>query len=430
MGIASLTLIISTLLVGSVSRVFVIGECLIITTLIPLSLAHKRSLQSQQRSTDEPKAPYKHLAFVFLALAVLQVIVFLALTLQAPQGYGDAIYLWNMKARFLFRSGIQWKETFDIMGGLHADYPLLLPGNIVRMWSYAGTETILAAPLCALLFSLGTVALLVSSLSTLRGTAQGLVGGLFLLSTPFFISHSASQYADVPFGFYVLSSIVLLNFSDRIEGSKVGPLVTAGITAGFAVWTKNEGLLLLLAIIGALLLSDARSMRPIKLIRKPLLVLAGALPILLVAMSLKLISNSKNDLVDGQGIVTIRRLFEISRYWETISSFFIQSLRVDSIPIAVLPVYAVLLKIERVQLKNSGFVVSVIALFTMVIGYFFVYITTPHDLGWHLKTSLDRLMLQLWPSAIFLFLLVVSRPISLIRATHNQDDTIRPTVAA
>ena len=43
----------------------------------------------------------------------------------------------------------------------------------------------------------------------------------------------------------------------------------------------------------------------------------------------------------------------------------------------------------------------------MLAGYFFVYLTTPHDLAWHVNTSMDRLLIHLWPStllAVFLYL--------------------------
>jgi hypothetical protein len=43
-------------------------------------------------------------------------------------------------------------------------------------------------------------------------------------------------------------------------------------------------------------------------------------------------------------------------------------------------------------------------------GYAFVYLTTPQDLAWHLRTSLHRLLLQLWPSALFVFFLLVKTP--------------------
>jgi hypothetical protein len=43
-------------------------------------------------------------------------------------------------------------------------------------------------------------------------------------------------------------------------------------------------------------------------------------------------------------------------------------------------------------------------------GYFFVYVMTPLDLGYHLATSLNRFFLQLWPSVIFLFFMTAGAP--------------------
>jgi hypothetical protein len=46
-----------------------------------------------------------------------------------------------------------------------------------------------------------------------------------------------------------------------------------------------------------------------------------------------------------------------------------------------------------------------IALVMTLCGYFVIYLITPYDLYWHLRFSLNRLFLQLWPAAIFLFFL-------------------------
>jgi hypothetical protein len=51
------------------------------------------------------------------------------------------------------------------------------------------------------------------------------------------------------------------------------------------------------------------------------------------------------------------------------------------------------------------FCVSAISLGLMLGGDFLIYVMTPRDLYWHLRFSLNRLFLQLWPSAIFLFFL-------------------------
>ena len=49
-------------------------------------------------------------------------------------------------------------------------------------------------------------------------------------------------------------------------------------------------------------------------------------------------------------------------------------------------------------------------LLTMLAGYFFIYVMTPLDLGYHLITSLNRLFLQLWPSIILLAFMIARTP--------------------
>jgi len=46
----------------------------------------------------------------------------------------------------------------------------------------------------------------------------------------------------------------------------------------------------------------------------------------------------------------------------------------------------------------------------MFLGYFLIYIATPHKTEWFLKTTLYRLFLQLWPSFLFIFFLIVRSP--------------------
>ena len=58
---------------------------------------------------------------------------------------------------------------------------------------------------------------------------------------------------------------------------------------------------------------------------------------------------------------------------------------------------------ERASIPN----VSIVSLGLVLLGYFAIYLITPRDLYWHLRFSLNRLFLQLWPSAIFLFFLFV-----------------------
>jgi hypothetical protein len=43
-------------------------------------------------------------------------------------------------------------------------------------------------------------------------------------------------------------------------------------------------------------------------------------------------------------------------------------------------------------------------------GYLAVYVVSPHELNWHLTTSLYRLILQLFPAGVFLLFCAVPEP--------------------
>jgi hypothetical protein len=43
-------------------------------------------------------------------------------------------------------------------------------------------------------------------------------------------------------------------------------------------------------------------------------------------------------------------------------------------------------------------------------GYFWVYLTTPWDLVFHVKYSIDRLLMQQWPGFVLLFFLAARTP--------------------
>ena len=50
-----------------------------------------------------------------------------------------------------------------------------------------------------------------------------------------------------------------------------------------------------------------------------------------------------------------------------------------------------------------------------MLGYFAIYLMTPLDLGYHLGSSLERLLLQLWPIGLFVFFSSVREPVGEIK---------------
>ena len=80
------------------------------------------------------------------------------------------------------------------------------------------------------------------------------------------------------------------------------------------------------------------------------------------------------------------------------------------LPIVMLVLYFLLSRNIAREEKDSVRA-SAAALILTLAGYFFIYLITPRDIYWHLRFSLNRLFLQLWPSAIFLFFMALgSKP--------------------
>jgi hypothetical protein len=66
--------------------------------------------------------------------------------------------------------------------------------------------------------------------------------------------------------------------------------------------------------------------------------------------------------------------------------------------------------IEPDERDGPGLTAGLVALGLMVIGFGLIYLTTSNNLAWHLSRSAGRLLLQLWPSAVFLAFLAACPP--------------------
>ncbi len=234
-----------------------------------------------------------------------------------PHGDWDASAIWNLRARFLYRGGDPGTDVFSpLIPWSHPDYPLLVPASVARGWVCAGHETTAVPRLIAALFLAATAALLMAALTLLRGSAQGGLGGLALLATPSFLEQGTAQYADVPLAFFFLAGAAAFEALDRGAAAPRRLAALAGLLAALAAWTKNEGLLFLVATVGV------RGLRALRLRPgwKPLLAetaafTAGALPALAVLAYFKLRLAPANDLLAGQGReATLARLADLDRY--------------------------------------------------------------------------------------------------------------------
>ena len=195
-----------------------------------------------------------------LAVAALGCISLVAVAVAAiwldtrvmPHGQGDAVAIWNLRARSLSRGTPDWAAILSpAIGWSQPDYPLLLPLTVARLWSYTGSESPAVPQFVALVFFGSSVATVGVSVAHLRGATAGLLSAMTLVAARTYVFQVSCQCADVPIGFFILVAtlfVVLARQSDPL-------LLIAGAAAGLAAWTKNEGQLLLVVIAGFVLIA-------------------------------------------------------------------------------------------------------------------------------------------------------------------------------
>lgn len=411
-GLASLNFFLWQLAFDPKTRTFILGE---VGILILLAVIYGWKLQPHKAITElvqwlKPGKPTL-LAVIFLILASIALVIHLQGYAIRPQGFWDAWMIWNKHARFLFRDHEFWQGVFSTIQQ-HPDYPMLLPANVARAWSYMGKESPFASALIGFSFVFGILALLVLVVRTLRGPKGGYLAGIILMSAPAYHVNGTNQSADFPLAFFLLGMLILINLSEQRESNR-RHWILAGIFAALATWTKNEGWLIILAIglTRSLVLLLKHTKR--QLWQETTAFFIGAAPVLILVLLYKIVFSPGNDLIGGQGASTFERLTEIARYARTAQEFIWQLIRLDpenSIPFIVLPVFALIFGIIPHIFQKTGTLTNILLPIFIFTGYYLVFITTPHDLEWHLFTANSRLFFQVWPITVLATVLIIKLP--------------------
>jgi hypothetical protein len=201
---------------------------------------------------------------------------------------------------------------------------------------------------------------------------------------------------------------------DIISERRFELIFLSGLMAGMSAWTKNEGLLFVFSLVTARLIVSVFKKQWKQYFQDLFFFVLGALPVFLIIIYFKIYIGGPNDIMSEQGLeFTIAKLTDIYRYFFIAKTFAIKLYHFNHLLIGsvfILALYLTILgvKIERKQIP--GLTTSIITIVFMFVGYFFVYVITPQPLKWHLNTSLNRLILQMWPSLLFVYFLIVSTP--------------------
>jgi hypothetical protein len=423
LGLSSLGFFLWLVVVGpQVTGLFVLE--LILLAVLAVQVFRQRRTNAGRQVAEAREVSGQQLRLLYVAVALLltlALVSFAALSVRNPHGWWDAVSIWNLRARFMFRGGEYWIDGLTpLLRWTQPDYPLLLPGAVARAWKVIGSESTAIPVGIAFLFTFCSAGTLAACVGSLRGRAQGALAAIALLGSGPLVWHAATQYADVPLGLFILATLALLAAHDEMEGVRTGRLlVLAGVTAGLAAWTKNEGLVFVLALLVARLAILAASRGWRASARQGGALLLGLLPVLLVVIGFKLVLAPPNDMFAlQQSAGVLERLGDPARYRILLGGLLDAFVFFGSgwlgMPV-MLAAYGLMVGRARRPLDTTA--VATIALtLGLVLGvYILVFLVTPYDLEWHLYTALYRLLLHLWPGLLLGYFLAVRSPEEILK---------------
>ncbi len=183
---------------------------------------------------------------------------------------------------------------------------------------------------------------------------------------------------------FLLATPALLMFhrersagSDGKTGS--GHLILAGLMAGLAAWTKNEGLVFMAVILSVRTAIVGWESGARRATREGLVVLASAAPLLVMVIFLKSQVTHRNLLIAGQGLTeTTARLFDPSRHLTIALTFIASGVQVIHAFALIIPIAFFLLGRHRDAANRAPCALlpaGVIGL--MLTAYYAIYLTTP-----------------------------------------------------
>jgi hypothetical protein len=216
-----------------------------------------------------------------------------------------------------------------------------------------------------------------------------------------------SQYADIVMCCFITATIVLFCIHDTLEPSVRLPLL-AGLIAGFAACTKNEGLLFVLVVAGSRLLLALWRREGLKGAIEIGAFAAGASIGLITLILFKTLHSPPNPIVGNVTMHVILDRIQSGAFHAIIWNGFVREFHnFGAWWLYPIPLVLIHFAISRFGASKGVdrplWPMPALAVLGMLSGYYAVYLFAPYDPQWHVDTSLSRLLLQIWPTALILY---------------------------
>jgi hypothetical protein len=346
--------------------------------------------------------------FLFLAVGILFFSLNLFLYgLQYPHGRPDAWINWNVVARFIYLGGSDWQATF-LRQWDHPDYPLFMAVTNAITWEFLGNTSTWGPIAFHFTISIFTAGSLFAFVNNFRDLKQAVLTVIIFMSLPFILDQGMRQYADLLLAYLMLAAGGLTLWYFQTKEIRLALLI--GLLVGLCGWSKNEGLAAILSF------SLVFAWLALKKDHQPAFrnyMIGLAFPLLIIGL-FKLFLAPSNDLMSAQGS-SFDKLLELERYaiiFKEAGAMFWQLGNTPVSLIGLIILAALLIGSSTTRTPGMWTLYTVIG--QQLLIYFVIYLLTPLELTYHLRTSADRLYLHILPLAFLLFFLWLKSPQELL----------------
>lgn len=288
----------------------------------------------------------------------------------------DARSIWLFHAKKIFYDNSLYAQL-DNYGHSHSDYPVLMPalsatlGKVVGIWNEV-------YPKSANLFFL--IPVLVFSVAVLAYSTGSIV---FLVAIAFFSgTHFLDGYVDSILALYASAyCLLLLCINETKPGVKLDKRLFLALFLILTIITllKNEGFFILIF----LMMVSFISVRP-----RLSVIYMGVVALGVYFLSWKvqvILADIPSEFLDGQFTSRFFARIYSFKSWEMIAGFFFKNLWISIFALLIF----VIIKREKLRCYQAPLYFCVLYIVFLII----VYLSTPHDLSFHLITSADRTLL-------------------------------------
>ncbi len=373
----------------------------------------KHSLQAIKKDAHSQTYKWKQLLgwpIFLIGICFVAICIYTIHTIGQANTSADYLAFWGYKAKeFYGQQAVYVNESIRssvrVANYFHVDYPPLYPLMADALYVLKGSVSELLMRSIPLMLWLTGCLTIFACIAKRSGAKTGLVfSSLLVLGPPYvhvLLTGKYLAFADLPISTFMLCAglyaIKVFNQSD-----KQAPLIAVGFAAAAAL-IKNEGMPFLLLIVGfcglTLFKRYAHTLKPKHISRSPLLVYAVWVAACLIPLGLWELYKHRHGIgsefalngeqIGPSGLARLRFIAHILR------NFVFES-QVYAIQLCIIVFGAIMSLFQRN--KELALVSAIVIL--QIGAYIVSYFLSPHELNWHISTSIDRLLTQVLPLTV------------------------------